>query len=79
MNSVSQQSYMIPIFKKTILELKINTNEYKLHEKEEIDDLFFQLVKMFYYLNYSDISYYDQKNFVFSFKDYDDNPTNPNV
>ena len=79
MNSVLQQLYMIPIFKKTILDLKINTNEYKLHEKEDVDDLLFQLVKMFYYLSYSDKSYYDPKNFVFSFKDYDGNPTNPNV
>ena len=79
MNSVLQQLYMIPIFKKTILDLKINTNEYKLKEKEDLDDLLFQLIKMFYYLTYSDKSFYDPKSFVFSFKDYDGNPTNPNV
>ena len=79
MNSVLQQFYMIPIFKKSILNLKANNNEYKLNEKEDLDDLLFQLTKMFYYLTYSDKSYYNPKQFVFSFKDYDGNPTNPNV
>ena len=79
MNSVLQQLYMIPIFKKSILNLKTNNNEYKLNEKEDLDDLLFQLTKMFYYLTYSDKSFYNPKQFVFSFKDYDGNPTNPNV
>ena len=79
MNSVIQQFYMIPIFRQCILNLKINNNEYKLQEKEDVDDLLFQLTKMFYYLTYSDKSYYNPKSFVFSFKDYDGNPTNPNI
>ena len=79
MNSVIQQFYMIPIFRQCILNLKINNSEYKLKEKEDVDNLLFQLTKMFYYLTYSDKSYYDPKSFVFSFKDYDGNPTNPNI
>ena len=79
MNSVIQQLFMIPIFKKSILNLKINDSEFKLHEKEDVDDLLFQLIKMFYYLRFSDKSYYNPKSFVFSFKDYDGNPTNPNI
>ena len=79
MNSVIQQLYMIPIFKKSILNLKINDEIYKLNEKSDLDDLLFQLIKMFYYLTYSDRSYYDPKQFVFSFKDYEGNPTNPNL
>ena len=34
---------------------------------------------MFYYLRFSDKGYYNPKPFVCSFKDYDGNPTNPNV
>ena len=79
MNSVIQQLYMIPIFRKSILNLKINEEEYKLNEKDDLDDLLFQLIKMFYYLTYSDKSYYDPKQFVYSFKDYEGNPTNPNL
>ena len=79
MNSVIQQLFMIPIFKKSILNIKINDTEFKLHEKEDVDDLLFQLIKMFYYLRFSDKSYYNPKSFVYSFKDYDGNPTNPNV
>ena len=79
MNSVIQQLYMIPIFRKSILSLKINDEIYKLNEKNDLDDLLFQLIKMFYYLTYSDRSYYDPKQFVFSFKDYKGNPTNPNL
>ena len=79
MNSVIQQLYMIPIFKKSILNLKMSNNRFKIHENEDIDDLLFQLIKMFYYLTYSDKSYYNPKQFVYSFKDYEGNPTNPNV
>ena len=35
----------------------------------------FQLIRLFFYLNYSDKSDYNPKNFVFSFKDYEGNPT----
>ena len=79
MNSVIQQLYMIPIFRKSILNLKINDKKYKLQAREDVDDLLFQLMKMFYYLTFSEKSYYNPKSFVYSFKDYEGNPTNPNV
>ena len=73
MNSVLQQFFMIPLFRNAILSLKIPKD---LDEnKEDNDNLLFQLIRMFYYLNYSDKGEYNPKNFVFSFKDYEGNPT----
>ena len=77
MNSVIQQLYMIPIFRESILSLKLKNISLKDSENE--DDLILQLTKMFYYLTYSKKKYYDPKSFVFSFKDYEGNPTNPNI
>ena len=79
MNSVLQQLYMIPIFQKSLMNLKIKDIDYKSKETEDLDELLFQLIKMFYYLTYSDKKYYNPKSFVHSFKDYEGNPTNPNV
>ena len=75
-NSVIQQFYMMPLFKNTILNLPLNP---LLKENEDNDDLIFQLQKMFFYLTFSDKEFYNPKSFVFSFKDYDGNPTNINV
>jgi ubiquitin C-terminal hydrolase len=73
MNSVLQQFFMIPLFRNAILSLPIPKD---LDEnKEDNDNLLFQLIRMFYYLNYSDKGDYNPKNFVFSFKDYEGNPT----
>ena len=79
MNSVLQQLFMIPIFKKSLMNLKIKDIDYKSKETEDLDELLFQLIKMFYYLTYSDKKYYNPKSFVHSFKDYEGNPTNPNI
>ena len=73
MNSVLQQFFMIPLFRNAILSLPIPKD---LDEnKEDNDNLLFQLIRMFYYLNYSDKGDYNPKYFVFSFKDYEGNPT----
>ena len=73
MNSVLQQFFMIPLFRNAILSLQIPKD---LDEnKEDNDNLMFQLIRLFFYLNYSDKSDYNPKNFVFSFKDYEGNPT----
>ena len=77
MNSVLQQFFMIPLFRYSILSLPLPENLEE--EKEDNDNLLFQLIRMFYYLNYSDQGYYNPKNFVFSFKDYDGNPTKINI
>ena len=71
MISVIQQFFMIPLFKKIILTTEVNC--------ENEDNVLFQLQKMFYYLNYSDRKFYSPESFVYSFKDYDGNPTNINI
>ena len=73
MNSVLQQFFMIPLFRNAILSLPI-PKDLDVN-KEDNDNLLFQLIRMFYYLNYSDQGEYNPKNFVFSFKDYEGNPT----
>ena len=71
MISVIQQFFMIPLFKKIILTVETN--------KENEDNILFQLQKMFYYLNYSNRKYYSPESFVYSFKDSDGNPTSINI
>ena len=75
-NSVIQQFFMIPLFKNAILSLPISPD---LKEEEDNDNLMFQLEKMFYYLKNSEKEHYNPRFFVYSFKDYDGNPTNINV
>ena len=75
-NSVIQQFFMIPLFQNAILSLPLDPN---LKEEADNDNLIFQLEKMFYYLQNSEKEHYNPKHFVFSFKDYDGNPTNINV
>ena len=70
MISVIQQFYMIPLFKRAILTADLPKNA---------DNVTFQLQKMFSYLTFSKKQFYDPTDFVFSFKDYDGNPTNPLV
>ena len=77
MNSVLQQFFMMPLFRNAILSLPIPQD--LKEDKEDNDNLLFQLIRMFYYLNYSDKGYYNQKNFVHSFKDYEGNPTKINI
>ena len=77
MNSVLQQFFMIPLFRYTILSLPLPKDFPE--EKEDNDNLLFQLIRMFYYLNYSDKGDYNPKHFVYSFKDYEGNPTKINV
>ena len=80
MNSVLQTLYMVPLFRQSILSLKINSDTYKKNEsKEDFDDFLFQLIRLFNYLTFSNKSYYNPKHFVFSFKDSQGNPTNPSV
>ena len=77
MNSVLQQFFMIPLFRYGILSIPIPQELQE--DKEDNDNLLFQLIRMFYYLNYSDRGEYNPKNFVYSFKDFDGNPTRIDV
>ena len=75
-NSVIQQFFMTPLFQNAIISLPLAPN---LKEEDNNDNLIFQLEKMFYYLKNSQKEHYNPKDFVYSFKDYDGNPTNINV
>jgi ubiquitin C-terminal hydrolase len=76
MNSVIQQFFMIPLFKNGILSLPIDPS---LKEEDDNDILLFQLQKMFHYLKYSKKEHYNPKSFVYSFKDFEGNPTNISI
>jgi len=46
-------------------------------EKREVDDnLLHQLMRQFSFMEMSDRSYFNPKDFCFSFKDFEGNPTN---
>ena len=77
MNSVLQQFFMITLFRNAILSLTLPKDCQE--DKEETDNFLFQLIRLFYYLNHSEKGEYNPKDFVFSFKDYDGNPTRIDV
>src|SRR5690606_17955129 len=69
MNSLVQQLYLIPPFRKGILSVP-----YKDDDKEE--NLLFQFQVMFAYLQESAKKYYDTAPFCHTCKDYDGRPVN---
>ena len=81
LNSTLQQFYMIPTLRYIILKLndkvEITIKDFdKFKSDEQIDDnMFHQLQKLFSYLLLSERLDYDPYDFIYSFKDYDGNPT----
>ena len=81
LNSTLQQFYMIPTLRYIILKLndkvEINVKDFdKFKSDEQIDDnMFHQLQKLFSYLLLSERVDYDPYDFIYSFKDFDGNPT----
>ena len=80
MNSIMQQMYMVPTFRYAIM----GSDDHESPKPAEngrisIDDdnLLHQLQIMYTFLTYSEKEDYNPKNFCFSFKDFDGNPTNP--
>lgn len=72
MNSTIQQLYMIPSFRKAVLE--VEDKAYATTAKE--DNLLHQLKCIFVALNESEKQYFNPKGFCHAFKDWDGNPTN---
>lgn len=70
MNSLLQQFFMVPEFRRGLLSV-----EDKDPDKDE--SLLWQLQKMFANLQESERAYYNPKQFVHAFKDWDGEPTNP--
>jgi len=72
MNSAIQQLYMIPTFRKSILEVEDKSANTTPPE----DNILYQLKAIFAALNESEKQYFNPKGFCHAFKDYDGNPTN---
>mmetsp|Transcript_5912 Transcript_5912/g.5166 ORF Transcript_5912/g.5166 Transcript_5912/m.5166 type:complete len:245 (-) Transcript_5912:894-1628(-) len=72
MNSTIQQLFMIPTFRKAVLEV-----EDKHAQSTPVEDnILYQLKTIFVALNESEKQYFNPKGFCHSFKDWDGNPTN---
>ena len=73
MTSLIQQLYMIPSFRKEILEC-IDPNFEKQQTKE--DNLIYQLKCQFLALSETDKQYHNPRAFCHAFKDWEGRPTN---
>ena len=79
MNSIIQQMYMVPTFRYAIMSADDGeppNPESSYHYSIDDDNLLHQLQNMYAYLTYSDQMDYNPKDFCFSYKDLDGNPTN---
>ena len=78
MNSIMQQMYFVPTFRNAIMsaddhkEPKDPSDFYEISD----DNLLHQLQKMYTYLTYSNKSYFAPRDFCYSYKDFNGNPTN---
>lgn len=72
MNSTIQQLYMIPTFRKAVIQVE----DKSLNTLPKEDNILYQLKSIFVALNESEKQYFNPKGFCHSFKDYDGNPTN---
>ena len=77
MNSIMQQMYMVPTFRFAIMSSDDKETPKINHGID--DNVLHQLQKMYTYLFFSEKEYYNPKEFCYSFKDFDGNPTNTMV
>jgi len=79
MNSMLQQFFMVPSFRRAILQVD-DSEEPNTNNAYGVDDnVFHQVQRMFSYLEYSNREDYNPEGFCFSFKDWDGNPTNTSI
>ena len=79
MNSMLQQFFMSPTFRRGILQVDDGI-EPDLNNNLNVDDNpFHQIQRMFSYLEMSNREDYNPEGFCFSFKDWDGNPTNTSI
>ena len=77
MNSIIQQMYMCPTFRYAIMSADDGEPEKPAsHNEVDDDNLLHQLQIMFTYLTYSDRMDFSPRDFCYSYKDFDGNPTN---
>jgi len=74
MNSILQQLYMIPSFRKAILEVEDRNND-----KPQEDNVLYQIKCMFGGLMQVEKQYFNPKKFCKAFKDFDGQPIDPLV
>lgn len=80
MNSMLQQFFMVPSFRRAILQVDDNLEPNIKSNIYNVDDnIFHQVQRMFSYLELSNREDYNPEGFCFSFKDYDGNPTNTSI
>jgi len=79
MNSMLQQFYMVPSFRKALLQTDDNLPPDSNNPQQSDDNVFHQVQRMFAYLSLSNREEYNPEAFCFSFKDYEGNPTNTSI
>ena len=77
LDSVIQQLFWIPLFKYSIMNVD-DKKEPKQSEFLEDDNLLHQMQKLFINLSFTSFGEVIPSDFIFSIKDYDGNPINPN-
>ena len=79
MNSMLQQFFMSPTFRRGILQVDDGVEPMMDNNLNVDDNPFHQIQRMFSYLEMSNREDYNPEGFCFSFKDWDGNPTNTSI
>jgi ubiquitin carboxyl-terminal hydrolase 34 len=79
MNSMLQQFFMSPTFRRGILQVDDGIEPDMNNNLNVDDNPFHQIQRMFSYLEMSNREDYNPEGFCFSFKDWDGNPTNTSI
>ena len=79
MNSMLQQFFMVPSFRRALLQVEDGTAPNTKNAHGVDDNVFHQVQRMFSYLELSTREDYNPEGFCFSFKDWDGNPTNTSI
>jgi len=79
MNSMLQQFFMVPSFRRAILQVDDEVDPNIKNSYGVDDNVFHQVQRMFSYLELSNREDYNPEGFCYSFKDWDGNPTNTSI
>lgn len=79
MNSMLQQFFMVPSFRRALLQVDDGTPPNTKNPHGVDDNVFHQVQRMFSHLELSNREDYNPEGFCFSFKDWDGNPTNTSI
>jgi len=79
MNSMLQQFFMVPSFRRAIMQVDDCIEKNTKNPLGVDDNAFHQVQRMFSHLELSNREDYNPEGFCFSFKDWDGNPTNTSI